>query len=118
MSVAAKKREGVGSFDAFVPALAQVYILIIFGFSGDFVVVVVAGVFFPLGVSTSILQINKCCNQSRGYLKSSCVCFLKSSIAEGKFAPCRKKSCPILSSTAIKKASGEKDLHKTLPSLL
>lgn len=41
-----KKREGVGSFDAFVPALAQVYILIVFGFSGDFVVVVVVtGVF-------------------------------------------------------------------------
>lgn len=39
-----KKRKKVGSFDALVPALAQVYILIILGFSGDFVVVV-TGVF-------------------------------------------------------------------------
>lgn len=40
-----KKREGVGSFDALVPASAQVYIWIIFGFSGGGVVVVGTGVF-------------------------------------------------------------------------
>lgn len=106
-----KNREGLGSFDALVPASAQVCIWIIFGFSGDLVVVVVVtGVFFPpLGVSTSILQTCQAWkklisfNQSRGYLKSSCVWFLKSSSAEWKFALCRKKSCPILSGTAIKK---------------
>lgn len=45
-----KKKQRAGSFDALVPALAQVCICITLGFSGDFVVVVVVVVTggFPL----------------------------------------------------------------------
>lgn len=98
-----RQKKRVGSFDALTSA--QVYIWIIFGFS--------VGFFFFWGLVPAFckcakLWISLCFNQPSDYLQCSGVCFLQSWIAEAKIASCRKKSCPLLSGTAITKANEEK----------